>query len=116
MPSPSSAPDEVTDTAEITKPIQIRRSAVLPMAIVSAFSVKSPMSLAGKSAHMIVPVSYTHLDVYKRQVLGGAIAKMRKLSDNTEITGFFTPTSNSGHQGSKMASLYNCLLYTSRCV
>lgn len=40
-------------------------------------------------------------------VLGGAIAKMRKLSDNTEITGFFTPTSNSGHQGSKMASLYN---------
>ena len=28
MPSPSSAPDEVTDTAEITKPIQIRRSAV----------------------------------------------------------------------------------------
>ena len=41
MPSPSSAPDEVTDTAEITKPIQIRRSAVLPMAIVSAFSVKA---------------------------------------------------------------------------
>ena len=55
MPSPSSAPDEVTDTAEIIKPIQIRRSAVLPMAIVSALSVKSPMSLAGKSAHMIVP-------------------------------------------------------------
>ena len=40
-------------------------------------------------------------------VLGGGIAKMRKLSDDTEITGFFTPTSNSGHQGSKMASLYN---------
>ena len=40
-------------------------------------------------------------------VLSGAIAKMRKLSDDTEITGFFTPTSNSGHQGSKMASLYN---------
>ena len=57
MPSPSSAPDQVTDTAEITKPIQIRRSAVLPMAIVSAFSVKSPMSLAGKSAHMIVPAA-----------------------------------------------------------
>lgn len=39
--------------------------------------------------------------------LSGAIAKMRKLSDNTEITGFFTPTSNSGHQGSKTISLYN---------
>ena len=32
---------------------------------------------------------------------------MRKLSDNTEITGFFTPTSNSGHQGAKVTSSYN---------
>ena len=39
--------------------------------------------------------------------LSGAIAKMRKLSDNTEITGFFTPTNNSGHQGSKVTSSYN---------
>lgn len=39
--------------------------------------------------------------------LSGAIAKMKKLSDDTEITGFFTPTSNSGHQGAKVTSSYN---------
>ena len=39
--------------------------------------------------------------------LSGAIAKMKKLFDDTEITGFFTPTSNSGHQGAKVTSSYN---------
>ena len=39
--------------------------------------------------------------------LSGAIAKMKKLSDDTEVTGFFTPTSNSGHQGAKVTSSYN---------
>jgi len=56
--------------------------------------------VAGNAVEKIVkliPVSYTHLDVYKRQVGGPATA------DNKWIPDF-------------LAYCRNCLLYTSRCV
>ena len=67
----------------------------------------------GRVTVMIEPVSYTHLDVYKRQMqwvpLGEWYECNTLLSDlafSTEVTG-----------GVNCWSSYNgCLLYTSRCV
>ena len=70
----------------------------------------------------ILPVSYTHLDVYKRQnvdrlaaefadeldSLGVRVAALEKKSDNVKITGE-ARFRYADHDGS-------CLLYTSRCV
>ena len=51
--------------------------------------------------HFVKAVSYTHLDVYKRQLLGRLLAP--------ELPGQGGPVHHRGHpQG--------CLLYTSRCV
>ena len=44
LPSHSSAPEAVVETAEITKPILMMRSAVCPAAMVSGFWVNSPIS------------------------------------------------------------------------
>ena len=55
--SPSSAPDDVTETAETTKPPLMIRSAVAPQAIVSAFVVNKPMSLSGITRQITVPTS-----------------------------------------------------------
>ncbi|WP_459447928.1 hypothetical protein [Erwinia amylovora] len=46
-------------------------------------------------------VSYTHLDVYKRQVFAGAAAAAERLPDG---------------QAADSARDRRCLLYTSRCV
>ena len=52
FPNPSSAPDEVTDTADTTNPAHIMRSAVPPAFIVDTFSVNIPISLfRDKQAH-----------------------------------------------------------------
>ena len=47
FPSPSRAPERVTDTAETTKPRLITRRATAPMATVSGLAVNRPMSWAG---------------------------------------------------------------------
>ena len=44
MPRPSNAPDEVVDTADTTKPRQMIRRAVRPMAIVSGLEVNRLIS------------------------------------------------------------------------
>ena len=53
--------------------------------------------------HTIDPVSYTHLDVYKRQTK--KIAKELLDKGWCHVTGLYTP---------KKPQLYDCLLYTSR--
>ena len=50
--------------------------------------------------HNIISVSYTHLDVYKRQDL----IFERSKKENIKIPNFTIPL------------YYSCLLYTSRCV
>ena len=57
MPSPSSAPLEMTEREEITNPMLIRRRAVLPAAIVSALSEKRPMSWSGIAQQSAVPTA-----------------------------------------------------------
>ena len=64
---------------------------------------------ATKPAEPIMPVSYTHLDVYKRQTYDGYVAPS------------FLATPGAKEVGVEVFSLskgYNmtCLLYTSRCV
>ena len=51
-------------------------------------------------------VSYTHLDVYKRQVL----SLLRKFSDGGRMN------FSQRYRYNEMAQRYACLLYTSRCV
>ena len=55
MPRPSSAPDEVVDTADTTKPMQMMRRALAPAAMVSGLEVNSPMSCPEASRQMTVP-------------------------------------------------------------
>ena len=46
LPRPSSAPEEVVDTADTTKPRQMMRRAVWPMAMVSGLEVNRPSQRA----------------------------------------------------------------------
>ena len=55
FPSPSKAPEAVTDTEEMIKPALMMRSAVPPAAIVSAFSVNSSIRPRDATRHKIVP-------------------------------------------------------------
>ena len=57
LPMPSSTPDIVTDSADNINPMEMIRSAVTPLAIVSTFSVKRPMSLSGHSWQSTVPTA-----------------------------------------------------------
>ena len=57
IPSPSSAPQAMTETEEITKPRLIVRKAALPAAIVSAFCENSPINSAGTNQHSAVPTA-----------------------------------------------------------
>lgn len=55
--SPSSAPDEVTDTADTTNPALIIRSAFLPISMVSLLFVNIAISLSGIVRQITVPMS-----------------------------------------------------------
>ena len=55
--SPSRAPDEVTDTADTTKPALIIRSAFLPISMVSALVENIEISLSGIVRQITVPIS-----------------------------------------------------------
>ena len=58
---------------------------------------------------MLRPVSYTHLDVYKRQTLmRGQVAKLHRA-----LAQFMLDTQTEKHG---YTECYTCLLYTSRCV
>ena len=61
---------------------------------------------------VILPVSYTHLDVYKRQLEPGRPPPGRLVPPPT------TPFPGGGpvRQTAAMARITDCLLYTSRCV
>ena len=82
------------------------------MCIRDSFSPSSAISAtsAGKArARASAAVSYTHLDVYKRQGLGDAVCL------NDPITG------QGSNNAAKAAAVYlkrilDCLLYKSRCV
>ena len=57
MPSPSSAPEEVTDTAETMKPALMMRSAVAPASMVAGSSANSPISHFGAARNSAVPTT-----------------------------------------------------------
>ena len=79
-----------------------------------------------------MPVSYTHLDVYKRQVLdrleaddiGAYRAALEELPEREKICGFFSGRAElAAWERSDLFQFvhdtipfYGCLLYTSRCV
>ena len=59
FPSPSKAPEQVTDTADIMKPRLIIRSAVTPFASVSDWLVNNPISHAGTAQESTIPTAMT---------------------------------------------------------
>ena len=72
-----------------------------------------------------IPVSYTHLDVYKRQdIYGGklnaegykSVAKQLADKFHFEKVAITLRESHSAFDNGWSAMLYDCLLYTSRCV
>ena len=64
-------------------------------------------SQAGKSIHAALPVSYTHLDVYKRQVFRHIFQHIGKVTHKAPAAIRQLPV---------FIKLKPCLLYTSRCV
>lgn len=57
LPSPSNAPEAVTEIADGINPILIIRNAVVPSLIVSGFSVNIPINDPDNAKQMIVPAS-----------------------------------------------------------
>ena len=57
FPSPSNAPEDVTETADTIKPALMMRRAVCPARIVSGLSVNSPISCPADVRHATVPKS-----------------------------------------------------------
>ena len=66
--------------------------------------------------HALRPVSYTHLDVYKRQVLFVGTKKQAQeaVADAANRCGM--PYVNARWLGGMLTNFVTCLLYTSRCV
>ena len=63
----------------------------------------------------LVPVSYTHLDVYKRQdTLSEEIQNVSSIAGQVE--GLVSEAENMINHGMQMVQTLGCLLYTSRCV
>ena len=76
------------------------------------------IAVKGKNrfTHHIHPVSYTHLDVYKRQLLiFGKTRTFYKIDDGRRMRAKFLAGAASGFN-IFTATLRICLLYTSRCV
>ena len=59
FPSPSKAPDTVTETDDTINPILMSLSASLPSQIVSGFPVNRPISACGTAIQRIVPITIT---------------------------------------------------------
>ena len=68
-----------------------------------AEKVRVDVRYTGGAQHTLVAVSYTHLDVYKRQLLGHV------LIGGLDALGLADGVQSQLH-------LHTCLLYTSRCV
>lgn len=60
LPSPSNAPEEVVETAETRKPMQMIRRAVWPMAIVSGLVEKREISGSAANRQIRVPAAMMH--------------------------------------------------------
>ena len=56
-PNASKAPEQVTETADMINPRLMICRAVIPIVIVSVFSVKSPISSPGINQHSAVPMT-----------------------------------------------------------
>ena len=85
--------------------------------------------MANQFLAAIAPVSYTHLDVYKRQVpdfqIGGGghlnifrlIYLLEKLGYNCRVVIIHSSFNSADEAREKIRThFYPCLLYTSRCV
>ena len=80
-----------------------------PVAAVSRVLMRGVPICAGKPIQSTIPVSYTHLDVYKRQ--------LTHLRATGNVLNFVIPTGNLGNAlACLLAKRMGCLLYTSRCV
>ena len=57
MPRPSSEPEATTEIVETMKPTQMMRRADVPMTMVSAFELKSPISWPDSARQSTVPTA-----------------------------------------------------------
>ena len=59
------------------------------------------------------PVSYTHLDVYKRQAIPGATSDTLRVTSSAQVSGNRYYCVVQDQVGQKIVSAEACLLYTS---
>ena len=80
----------------------------------NCISRRSFLKAAGILGAAGAPVSYTHLDVYKRQILyvPWTLSAYSLLFFQMSVLRFLFPPRRAGRTG----RLCGCLLYTSRCV
>ena len=57
MPSPSSEPETTTEIVDTRKPVQMMRSAIVPMAMVSLLVLNNPISCSDKTRQSSVPAA-----------------------------------------------------------
>ena len=76
------------------------------------------IAASGQNSRGIRPsaVSYTHLDVYKRQVLVGVFLGWWFLQNPQVEQSLLSPGEIDQLVNHDFATYYSCLLYTSRCV
>ena len=79
------------------------------------------VACACQAAHYLEAVSYTHLDVYKRQALvqeaqrrGAEYISLEVRPSNRPAVGLYTKLGFM--EEGRRRNFYSCLLYTSRCV
>ena len=70
----------------------------------------------GSMFEAVEPVSYTHLDVYKRQVTGYEVLAMILRAVGYDKNNEFSGADWALHVAQTAQQLGVCLLYTSRCV
>ena len=76
-----------------------------------AISKNIPIEVTYPSRDELAPVSYTHLDVYKRQA-----SELRKAILSKQLTEGDKVDVTNGMTAAARIQYDNCLLYTSRCV
>lgn len=67
LPNPSSAPEQVTDTADMTNPRLMICSAVIPISIVSRLLVNNPISFSEMVHDRTVPSNIIIMTILKKK-------------------------------------------------
>ena len=100
-----------------------RENSVTQRLLILPISKESVAIRCTRDLTAYIPVSYTHLDVYKRQELGLTLPLTMYVARHSwasiardEGIPISVISEGMGHDSESTTQIYLCLLYTSRCV